>query len=270
MSSLVSNVLSQTPIVGQVFSKTVPKPSTTFLTPPPPYEKAVTLPTSSKIGQLSDYMWRQGSSIILPDANNQAVATIDKKHVENVLTLIHMASEMDQAGQHQMAKDLYIMGIDRMLSSLPLESDPRLKLALEFRLAQYKEKANLDLDQNFEETMMAIANCEEITDDDAQAKSFKSRLSDMVASVTTYGIDVLKKTPIPGAVSYSVSFAFASLESVDATLHLRERTWNLAVQSVAKAMEMDRQYQIHRMVLDKVLLTCNALLQAAHQQQQNH
>ena len=125
MAGLVATMLSQTPIVGHAFTKTstsTEKGVPSFLTPPPPYEKVV---APSKLGQLSDYVWRQGTSMIMPDvtaSNSLTQTTIDKKQVENVITLIHVASEMDQAGQHQMAKDLYIMGIDRMLSALPCKA----------------------------------------------------------------------------------------------------------------------------------------------------
>ncbi|KAI8082774.1 uncharacterized protein BX664DRAFT_387920 [Halteromyces radiatus] len=240
-----------------------------FLTPipPPPYEKVV---GTSKLSQLSDYVWRQGSHF-LPDitlSNSVTQSTIDKKQIEQVMTLLHIAAEMDQSGNHQMAKDLYIMGIDRMLSSLPLESDPTLKLALEYRLSDFRNRKQLDLDQPFEETMMAIADCQEIADDDQDFTSLsyvglKSRLTQIVTSAALFGVDVFKKSPIPDAMAYSLSCALAGLEAMDANYQIRQRTWNMAVQGMAKAIEMDRHYELHRLVMDKLVITCNALLQAA-------
>ncbi|KAI8327498.1 hypothetical protein BC941DRAFT_364817 [Chlamydoabsidia padenii] len=199
-------------------------------------------------------MWKQGT----PDTQ---ITTIDKKQVEQVVALIHIAGEMDQSGNHQMAVDLYVMGIDRLLSALPLESDPTLKLAVEHRLSEFRDRKKLNLDQPFKELMMAVADCQEIIDEDQH--TLKSRFTTMVTNAASYGVDVIKRSPIPGAVSYSVTCAMAGLEAVDTTYQLRQRTWNLAVQGVAKALEMDRRYQVHRVVIDRLVITCHALLQAA-------
>ncbi|ORZ25734.1 hypothetical protein BCR42DRAFT_400809 [Absidia repens] len=279
MTSIVSNVFSHAdkiPVVGSMASGWLPsnnkklnEKSHSFITPPPPYYEVTSTTPPSKISQLSNYVWRQGTSF-LPDLTSSSAmseTTIDKKQMEHVVTLIHMASEMDQAGNSQMAKDLYIMGIDRMLSALPLETDPALKLAVEFRLSEFRNHKQLNLDQPFEETMMAIANCQEIVDDDQDSinnsGSLKSKFAHMVTAAAWYGVDVFKKSPIPDAMYYSMTCALAGLEAVDASCQLRQRTWNLAVQGVAKAMEMDRQYELHRLVVDKLVITCNALLQAA-------
>ncbi|CAO3578808.1 unnamed protein product [Absidia cylindrospora] len=234
MTSIVSSVFSHAdkiPVVGSMASGWLPsnnkklnEKTHSFITPPPPYYEVTSTTHPSKISQLSNYMWRQGTSFLpdLTSSNAMTDTTVDKKQMEHVVTLIHIASEMDQAGNHQMAKDLYIMGIDRMLSALPckfiykkkipngtykntnifvsffvVETDPALKLAVEFRLSEFRNHKQLNLDQPFEETMMAIANCQEIVDDDQDpinnSGSLKSKFAHMVTAAAWYGVDVLRR-----------------------------------------------------------------------------
>ncbi|KAI8336227.1 hypothetical protein BC941DRAFT_428657 [Chlamydoabsidia padenii] len=281
MTSIVSSVMSHAdkiPIVGPMASGWLPsltmntnnKKTQSFITPypPPSYCDATGLHSPSKLSKLSDYVWRQGIQL-LPDMSLSNAMTIDKKQMEQVTALIHLANEMGQSGNHQMANDLYIMSIDRMLFALPLESDPTLKFAMEYRLSEFKKRRHLNLDQPFEEMMMSIANCQELMDDgghySTKPSSLSSRLTlaNMLSSVACLGVDVYKRSPIPDVMSYSVSCFLAGLTAVDSSCQLRQRSWNLAVQGVAKAMELDRQYELHRLLADKLLLTCNALLQAA-------
>lgn len=131
MTGIVSSVMSHAdkiPIVGPMASGWLPSTGTnkkahSFITPypPPSYYDITGLQTSSKLSQLSDYVWRQGSQLI-PDITLSNSSAIDKKQMEQVMALIHIAAEMGQSGNHHMANDLYMMSIDRMLSALPCKS----------------------------------------------------------------------------------------------------------------------------------------------------
>lgn len=83
-----------------------------------------------------------------------------------------------------------------------MESDPTLKLAVEHRLSEFRDRKKLNLDQPFQEMMMAVADCQEILDEEQDASkatiTFKSRLTNMVTSAASYGVDVIKNSPIPG------------------------------------------------------------------------
>lgn len=83
-----------------------------------------------------------------------------------------------------------------------MDSDPTLKLAVEHRLSEFRDRKKLNLDQPFQEMMMAVADCQEIMDEEQDASkatiTFKSRLTNMVTSVASYGVDVIKNSPIPG------------------------------------------------------------------------
>lgn len=50
------------------------------------------------------------------------------------------------------------------------------------------------------------------------------------------------------AFSTVINYAIDGMQVMDDKHQLRQRTWNLAANSIAKAVEMDRQYEIHQMV----------------------
>jgi hypothetical protein len=147
MTSLVSLVLNNAdrlPIVGSPIGQATSwynrrnsqEEATTLydesnILPPPPYEKV-----PSRLTKISDYVWKRASfsSAVeinptnkLTPNNNQLkmeplVHIIDKKHIQDGLTLINIATEMNHSytqHQQQMSLELYMMGLDKILSSLP-------------------------------------------------------------------------------------------------------------------------------------------------------
>lgn len=96
-----------------------------FRPPPPPYEKVANgSSSSSSSGMLSKVMsvWRRQAMAEQQGKLSGQVMMVDKKQVEHAVTLINIATEMDHSGNHQMAVDLYMMGLDRMLSAFPCKS----------------------------------------------------------------------------------------------------------------------------------------------------
>jgi hypothetical protein len=96
-------------------------------TPPPPYEKE---PVHSRLTQISDYVWKRASfssssssqETIPTIASVTAEQVLDKKQVDEGISLIQMATQMNQesTGKHyQMSMDLYMMGLDKILNSIP-------------------------------------------------------------------------------------------------------------------------------------------------------
>lgn len=100
-------------------------------TPPPPYEKEH-LP--SRLTQISDYVWKRASfsshgtasSLQEHPQRQQTIVTkeepLDKGKIQEGISLIQMATEMTTAPDkknQQFAMDLYMMGLDKILCSLP-------------------------------------------------------------------------------------------------------------------------------------------------------
>ena len=90
--------------------------------PPPPYEKVAAnnnTNTNSSPSMLGKILSASGLTSPSQQSTNNHLNNIDTKQVEHAVTLINIASEMDQSGNQQMAFDLYMMGLDRMLSAFP-------------------------------------------------------------------------------------------------------------------------------------------------------
>ncbi|KAJ8657189.1 hypothetical protein O0I10_007005 [Lichtheimia ornata] len=210
-----------------------------FRPPPPPYEKVAngSSSSSSSSGMLSKVMsvWRRQAMAEQQGKLSGQAMMVDKKQVEHAVTLINIATEMDHSGNHQMAVDLYMMGLDRMLSAFPLESNPNMKRALESKIMEISHEKNLDL-----------RALEAPVGDSKNGGMMGGRsLSDLLSSSLVLGAIVLKKSPVPDMFSYAVGCARAGLDRVDGA---RRFTWGIASHGIAKAAELDRHFEIHQTV----------------------
>ena len=64
------------------------------------------------------------------------------------------------------------------------------------------------------------------------------------------------------AVSAVLNYAIDGMQVVDEKHQLRRRTWDLAASSVAKAVEIDRQYEIHQMITGAFYTGFSAFIKA--------
>jgi hypothetical protein len=96
---------------------------------PPPYEKveeALPPVEANLLTNTISTIWKRASFSSGGGTTNQDMkeslpnaSAIDKKQVEHVLTLINIATEMSTRGNQQMAVDLYMIALDKMISALP-------------------------------------------------------------------------------------------------------------------------------------------------------
>ncbi|KAF7732765.1 hypothetical protein EC973_000037 [Apophysomyces ossiformis] len=273
MTSLVSTLIAQTeriPLVGQAttwipgykhiadYSRRSSLDSV-FDGPPPPYEKVDSM---SRFSKLSGYVWKRASfsstapAPVKPTICEKDPSNFDKERLEQAITLLSIATEMNHSGNRQMSLDLYMMGIERTLAALPVDTDPTVKTALEKTIVSFKTDRGLELTPPppLEEAQSAENPNEE--------KEASSNLSNLVISTAVLGAIILKKSPIPSAVSAILAYAKSSLETVDETCKIRERAWDIASLGVAKAIEIDQRYEIHQMMAEIVCTTCSAILKA--------
>ncbi|KAG0168285.1 hypothetical protein DFQ28_008754 [Apophysomyces sp. BC1034] len=228
--------------------------------PPPPYEKVEPM---SRLSKLSEYVWKRASfSSTVPTTTpvklplpEEGPSIFDKKQLEHALVLLNIATEMNRAGNQQMALDLYMMGLDRMFSALPLDTDPTVKAALEKTIIEFKTRKDLDLTTPPKIESRPAEGQEE-------QKDVPSNLSNLVISAAVLGAVALKKSPIPNALSTVLAYAKSGLQTVDETCKIRERAWGIASQGVAKAIEVDQYYEIHQTLTEVVCTGCTALLKA--------
>jgi hypothetical protein len=123
--SLVLNNADRLPIVGSPIGQATTwyrKYSTGGDGPydnaqPPPYEKV-----PSRLTKISDYVWKRSSFSSTTSDNEIPVmevqAHIDKNLVNDGIQLLKIAADMNN-GSTKHSLDLYIMGLDKILASLP-------------------------------------------------------------------------------------------------------------------------------------------------------
>ncbi|GAN03691.1 hypothetical protein MAM1_0046c03146 [Mucor ambiguus] len=219
---------------------------------PPTYDNVVKEDTKRFANALST-IWKRASFSSAASTNNSndikmsSVAqqnTIDKKQMEHAITLINVATDMNNSGNQQMAIDLYMMGLDKLMSALPLE-DVTVKSALEKKITEMKITHQLNISSAEELLDGEQSNREKST---SEGEPMRSQLSNLVINAAVMSAVVLKKSPIPDAVSAVMNYAVDGIQVMDEKHQLRRRTWELAASSVAKAVEIDRQYEIHQMV----------------------
>lgn len=63
-------------------------------------------------------------------------------------------------------------------------------------------------------------------------------------------------------ISSVIACAKAGLRAVDDSCQIRKRTWDIASHGIAKAAELDRQYEVHQMFSDALYTACTALIKA--------
>ncbi|KAI9315744.1 hypothetical protein BX666DRAFT_347702 [Dichotomocladium elegans] len=292
MSALLARWMPSSPLPAidrkSSMGSTCSDDMTYFRPPPPPYEKVAantpitTTPRAGAhqqagmLGKMFNIWKRQ--TIAEQQGKLEETAMMDKNQVEHAVTLINIATEMDHSGHHQAALDLYMMGIDKMLSAFPckyslqsnpsvasisswdvqqkkitflrslVENNPNMKKALETKILEISYSKNLDL--------RALE-----MDLDSKA-SMGTMLSDLLVNSLVFGAVVLKKSPVPGVVDFALTYAKDSFQRVDDVCHIRERTKNIASHGIAMAAELDRQYEIHQTV-DVVLQTVAGALSKA-------
>ncbi|CAO3655072.1 unnamed protein product [Mucor hiemalis] len=234
---------------------------------PPSYEAATKNTTTPIIIENKRFstlttMWKRASfssSTHSTDIKTPLASptTIDKKQMDHAVTLINVATDMNNSGNQQMAIDLYMMGLDKMMSALPLESDPTVKAALERKLIEIKERHQLSL-----VSLDDIIKDPEQQDEEEKNNPLRAQISNLVINAAVLSAVALKKSPIPDAFSSVMNFAVDGIQNMDEKHQIRKRTWDLAATSVAKAVEIDRQFEIHQMVTGAVYTGIAAFVKA--------
>ncbi|KAI9495634.1 hypothetical protein BDB00DRAFT_882333 [Zychaea mexicana] len=187
--------------------------------------------------------------------------TIDTKQVEHAVTLINIASEMDQSGNHQMAFDLYMMGLDRMLSAFPLETNANMKRALEDKIREFKQEKRLNLDLPPAD-VTELAEALNGTTTTTTTTHSATRLTELVVNALVYGAVTLKKSPVPYVLTSVMTYAKAGLQLVDDTCQIRRRTRDIASHGMAKAVELERHYEIHEKLTESMNAVYGAIAKA--------
>ncbi|KAG1439846.1 hypothetical protein G6F56_012148 [Rhizopus delemar] len=251
MSMLVNRFLSQADRMNPWFKeneneKMETSPRYSLSAPPPPYENIV----QEKKKYSFSSIWKRASfsSVYSEPVVEMSPTMIDKEQVEQGITLLNIATDMNNARSNpSMAFDLYLMGLEKIMSALPLDSDPCAKLALERKLMLLKEAHQLEIKE---------------VEKEEQEKPIRRQFSDLVINAAILGAVALKKSPIPDALSGIINYAVDSIQTIDERHQIRKRTWDLATFGISKAVEMDRQFEIHQLVTEAIYTGFSAFIKA--------
>ncbi|KAG1049259.1 hypothetical protein G6F46_008759 [Rhizopus delemar] len=273
MSSLISYVLTSAekiPVVGSPIRQASDwcfKHNEKLYTPdhpPPSYEKAISTP--STLTQISDYVWRStsfsSSSTAVQEEEEvhkieQEQCLLDKRQIEEGVSLIKMAAQVNHhdTKNQEMSINLYMLGLEKILASLPIDSDPLIKSTLEAKLLEFKQRNHLVL-QTVEESRKK----QKLTYE--QRKKALGGLSELIIQAAEQGAIALKKSPIPNLISSVIQMAKIGLLKVDETCSIRERAINITQLGLAKAIELDEHYEVHHIFAELFYTGCAALLKA--------
>lgn len=154
-----------------------------------------------------------------------------------------------------------------------MDYDPCIRVTLERKLIELKDRYQFNL-----VSIQDLLNEQEQEDDMKKNHPIRSQLSDLVIQAAVVGAVALKKSPIPGTATTtthvhdleSKSFFVIDAASkmmnfamqVDEKHQIRKRTWDMASVGISKAIEIDRQYEIHQMVTGAVYTGLTAFIKA--------
>lgn len=228
---------------------------------PPPYEKVA---ANSRLTQLSDYVLKRtsfssagGTVATTSTAPSNVISTVmlDGKEIQNGVRLLELATEMNNTSPSNLKAsiDLYMMGLERVLTSLPIHSDPVFKTALESKLIEFTERYNLVL-------YTPSTNIKKL--DEIEPKEALGGLSELIIHAAIKGAIALKRSPIPDLMSKLIQMTKESLLKIDESYSIRKRAYNISTLGLAKAMELDEYYEVHQFFAELFYTGCTAILKA--------
>ncbi|GAA5813950.1 hypothetical protein MFLAVUS_007440 [Mucor flavus] len=265
--SLVLNNADRLPIVGSPIGQATTwyrrKSNSSEViceTPPPPYEKE---PVHSRLTQISDYVWKRASfsstqpqPTTTPEVAITLTSTLDKKQVDDGISLLQMATQMNQdtSGKHnQMSIELYMMGLDKILASIPIDSDSAIKVTLQDKLFEFKQRHGL---------VFTADNLEKKPLTEQEQKEALGGLSNLIIQAAVLGALAIKKSPLPGIMTRAFQMARDGLIKIDETCSIRERTLHITSAGLSKAIELDQHYEVHQFFAEIFYTGCTAVLKA--------
>ncbi|CAO3614572.1 unnamed protein product [Cunninghamella echinulata] len=122
-------------------------------TPPSPFESPIPTPSTSWTSEMSAFVdkLRDDAAAIVASSNskynssllNLATPPLDRKSVSQGMKLVAIAADEYEDGNDDVALDIYLSGIDKILMALPNKTDPRTKVALREKLLSVEERVGI-------------------------------------------------------------------------------------------------------------------------------
>ncbi|KAI8391149.1 uncharacterized protein BYT42DRAFT_555795 [Radiomyces spectabilis] len=248
---------------------------------PPSYENVV---SQSRLSRLSQMIWKQTSTDVSDYGLKQPCPAqqpfMNRKDLERAMALIHIANEMEQSNNRMMAMDLYLMALDRFMEAIPVDTDANVRHALTQNIMEFRKRHDLSFDEISHEHLGTATEAE-------QAKSEQettSTLSNLIVNTAVFTAIALKKSFIPSkpyryislcyfglplirliypdVMSSAIDYCKMGLDTIDETCQIRQHTWNMAAQGIAKIVQVDQQYELHQTLANIMYIGCTAFFKA--------
>ncbi|ORY96728.1 hypothetical protein BCR43DRAFT_563970 [Syncephalastrum racemosum] len=121
--------------------------SSVISVPPPPYydcSSPTPSPSTSWTSQMSALADKiRDEPLTAAGTGSKPVSSLDRKSISQGLKLVSIAADEYEEGNDEVALDIYLTGLDKILMALPNKADPKTKLALREKLLSVEERVGI-------------------------------------------------------------------------------------------------------------------------------
>ncbi|PKY38989.1 hypothetical protein RhiirA4_311988 [Rhizophagus irregularis] len=171
---------------------------------------------------------------------------INRKKVDEAITLSAFAVQADNQGNHDVAMDYYLTAIENMLDALPIHSNQSRKDALKNKLRDFMDREGLTDD--FMESTNASSAAKAAEREKYKSAFSTNAISENIIQAAITSAVALKQSPIPDAISATVNYTMKKIQKIDETYGLQDKAWEISRTGINLALEIDQQYNVHEKV----------------------
>ncbi|KAI8144146.1 hypothetical protein BJV82DRAFT_608492 [Fennellomyces sp. T-0311] len=231
--------------------------------------------------------------------DDQHVVQLDRRSISQGLKLVSIAADEYDGGNEDVALDIYLTGLDKILMALPNKTDPKTKLALREKLLSVEERVgilNLASQQNQDDPIQAKTSLQSyifsritttistISNISSHAETryehvyqeqqdlrqpgggdplnrFKRFGQFMVQMAVTFAI-LIKQSPLPDIFCFLFGYFIQFLIWFDSQYHVVERVQDFGVELLKMLLQADEEYRLHELVSEAVYMLIAAGLKA--------
>lgn len=173
---------------------------------------------------------------------------INRKKVDEAITLSAFAVEEDNQGNHDVAMGFYLTAIENMLEALPIHSNQSRKDALKNKLRDFMDREGLTDDFMESTNASSAAKAAERENGDKSSTFSTTGISENIIQAAITSAVALKQSPIPDAISATVNYTMKKIQRIDQTYGLQDKAWEISRSGINLALEFDQQYNVHEKV----------------------
>ncbi|KAL1915803.1 uncharacterized protein VTP21DRAFT_6191 [Calcarisporiella thermophila] len=174
-----------------------------------------------------------------PITKQDDMGKINKRAVDQAITLLSMTIEENEAGNNEMAWGLYLTGVEKLLNAVPLETDEESRAALQRKLHSWL------INNNMLSPHQPVNN--------------SLSLSETIIQFAVRAAIALKQSPVPDAIAHTAGSIWTTIRLIESRYSVRERFWNTTRDMLGWCLDIGARHQVHRLLSD-VVYTCTAVV----------